>query len=95
MLEKYEAIVPIDVSADISAGTLLEYDATAHYYKPLTAGDPVGILRENVVAGQSPATAKVQFFGIVYEDELAAVPSEDIKALLRKVGIFVESRPSI
>lgn len=92
MLEKYEAIVPVDVSADIDAGTILEYDSTNHYYTPYSSGTPAGILMEDVASGQSPATAKVLFHGVVYEDELASTPSEDVKALLRQVGIFVETR---
>lgn len=92
MLEKYEAVVPINVAADISAGTVLEWDDTSGYYTPLASGEPVGILKEAVTAGQSPATAKVQFMGIVYEDELQGTVTESLKAKLRKVGIFVESR---
>ena len=96
MLDRYEALVPIDVTNDISKGTLLEYvedDVNGiHHYAPLSTGEPAGVLMEDVSAGQSPAAAKVLFFGIVYEDELAAAPDEDTKAKLRKVGIFVEKR---
>lgn len=96
MLERYEAIVPVDVSADIPKGTILEYveDDTndIHHYAPLSSGEPAGILMENVASGQSPATAKVLFHGIVYEDEIVTTLDEDIKAKLRKVGIFVEKK---
>ena len=92
MLERFEDIVPVDVSADIEAGTLLEYDTTNHYYTPVSSGDPVGVLMEAVSQNQDPAYAKVLFFGVVYVDELASEPDEDTKAKLRKVGIFVKKR---
>jgi len=95
MIEKYEALVPVNVSADIEKGTILEWDGTNGYYTPLSSGDPAGILLEDVVTGQDPAVAKVLFHGVVYEDELASTPSEDTKAKLRKVGIFVEKRTEI
>lgn len=92
MLERFEDIVPVDVSADISAGTVLEYDETYHYYKPLADGEPAGVLMEDVSQNQDPAYAKVLFFGVVYVDELVSEPDEDTKAKLRKVGIFVKKR---
>jgi len=58
------------------------------------AAQPAGVLVEEVTAGQSPATAKVLFFGEMYEDELASAPGEDVKAKLRMVGIFVKKRIS-
>lgn len=94
MMEKYIVKVPVDVTSAIAKGTILEYDTVAHAYKPLSAGEPAGILLEEVAQGQDPAYAKVLFHGIVYEDELASVPDEDTKASLRKVGIYVEARAS-
>lgn len=93
MMEKYIVKVPVDVTSAIAKGTILEYDTVAHCYKPLSAGEPAGILLEEVAPSQNPY-AKVLFHGIVYEDELASVPDEDTKALLRKVGIYVEARAS-
>ena len=92
--ERYQAVVPVDVSSDMQKGTVLEWDGTNGYYKALADGEPAGVLMEDVASGQSPATAKVLFFGIVYEDELTSAPTEDVKAKLRKVGIFVEKRIS-
>lgn len=94
LLDRYLTIVPVDVTAAISAGTVLEYDAVNHKYIPLASGTPAGLLLEDVAAGQNPATAKVLFWGIVYEDEFASAPSEDLKAQLRQIGIFVEKRQS-
>lgn len=94
LLDRYLTIVPVDVTSDIAVGTVLEYDATNHRYKPLSAGTPAGVLMEGVTASQDPATAKVMFWGIIYEDELASAPSEDVKAQLRQIGIFVEKRQS-
>lgn len=94
LMDKYITKVPVNVTSAISKGTLLEYDATNHVYTPLSAGTPVGVLMEDVAQDQDPAYANVLFFGIVYEDELASAPSEDVKAQLRQVGIFVETRES-
>jgi hypothetical protein len=92
LLDRYYSIVPVDVTNDIPAGTILEYDAINHRYTPLASGSPAGVLVEDVSASQNPATAKVMFWGIVYTDEIVTTPSEDVKAQLRQIGIFVEER---
>jgi len=95
MIERYETLVPVDVTSSMSKGTVLEYDSTNHYYKPYSAGTPAGILMEDVSSGQDPAMAKVLFAGIVYEDEISGTVTEDLKAALRQVGIFIEKRETI
>jgi hypothetical protein len=94
MLEKKEAIVPFNVTADVSAYTLVEYDSTAHKYTKYSSGSIKGILMENVVANQDPETAKVMFHGVFYSDQFddSVTLTEDIKADLRSIGIFVEDR---
>jgi hypothetical protein len=94
MLEKKEAIVPFDVTADVNAYTLVEYDSTTHKYTKHSAGSIKGILMENVAANQDPETAKVMFHGVFYTDQFddSVTLTEDIKADLRSIGIFVEDR---
>ena len=93
--DRVEMIVPVDVSADMDAGTILEYDSTNHYYTAYSSGTPVAVLLEDVTAGQSPATAKVLFEGEIDEDDLASTPNEDVKAALRNVGIYVISTTNV
>ncbi|APT75284.1 hypothetical protein LN42_01925 [Marinitoga sp. 1137] len=94
MLDRKVSIVPVDVTSAIPKGTVLEYDSTNQKYIPLSAGTPVGILAEDVSASQDPAKAAVIFFGVVYEDELdsGVTVTENLKAQLRQVGIFLENR---
>lgn len=56
--------------------------------------EPTAVLVEDVTASQSPAAALMVVFGIVYADEFASEPLEDVKARLRAHGIFVEKRAS-
>ncbi|SHE47929.1 hypothetical protein SAMN02745164_00509 [Marinitoga hydrogenitolerans DSM 16785] len=94
MLDRKVSIVPVDVTTAIPKGSIVEYNSTNQSYAKLSAGTPAGILAEDVAASQIPAQAAVIFFGVVYEDELDAgvTVTEDLKAQLRQVGIFLESR---
>ena len=80
----------VTVTVDGTPTTVAAIAVAYKYY----AAQPAGVLVEEVTAGQSPATAKVLFFGEMYEDELASAPGEDVKAKLRMVGIFVKKRIS-
>ncbi|RLG91050.1 MAG: hypothetical protein DRO36_05005 [Candidatus Hecatellales archaeon] len=59
------------------------------------AAEPSAVLVEDVSQNQSPATAKVRLFGIVYKDEFASAPAEDTIARLERHGIFVLERTEI
>ena len=94
-MDRKEQLIPVDVSADIAKGTVLKYDATNHYYVPDDGTSPEAILLEDVSAGQSPAYALALVGGTVYEDVIIGTVSEDLKALLRRVGIYVEPRSEV
>jgi len=59
------------------------------------AAEPSAVLIEDVSQNQSPATAKVRLFGIVYKDEFDSTPAADTIARLERNGIFVLDRTSI
>lgn len=59
------------------------------------AAEPSAVLIEDVSQNQSPATAKVRLFGIVYKDEFASAPADDTIARLERHGIFVLERTEI
>lgn len=93
MIERYEALAPVlATSAGVPKGTVLEFNETAGAYQPLTTGDPAGVLMEDVAQSEDPVMAKVLFHGVVYADELQGTVTETLKAKLRKVSIFVETR---
>ncbi len=87
-------------TVDYEAGTITFDTAPASgasievSYKYYTA-EPEGILQEDVVANQTPDTAKVLFEGVVYQDELPEQLPDDVVAKLRRVKIYVETREVI
>ncbi|MCL4407714.1 MAG: hypothetical protein M1542_07600 [Thermotogae bacterium] len=85
-MNRYLCLVPI--TGTLHAGDIVEYDSTAHAYKVLASGTPAGFVRQI----DSANYAVIQFSGIVYADELTATATEDLKAKLRTVGLFVEPR---
>ncbi len=85
-MNRYLCLVPI--TGTLHAGDVVEYDSTAHAYKLLTTGSPAGVVRQL----DSANYAVIQFSGIVYADELIATATEDLKAKLRAVGVFIEPR---
>ena len=95
-MEKFEDVVLVkkDTSA-MEAGTLLEYDATNHVYQKWDTGAIAGVLREHVDGGSGNVKAKVQFFGIVYEDELVTTIDDDDRANMRKIGLFPIAREAL
>ena len=95
MVFRKEQLVPVDVSANLAKGSLLKWDATNHHYVADNGTAPEAVLMEDVVAGQNPAYALALVGGDVYEDEIAVSMTEDIKALLRNVGIYVEKRSNV
>lgn len=95
MVFRKEQLVPVDTSAALSKGSFLKWDATNHHYVADDGTAPEAVLMEDVAAGQTPAYALALVGGDVYEDEIAVSVTEDMKALLRKVGIYVEKRESV
>lgn len=96
MFEKKELIVPFDVTAEAKKNTFVEYDTVAHKYKPYSSGEIKGMLTEDVSINQEPETARVLFKGIVFEDKIdsSVTVTDDMKAELRTIGIFIEKRIS-
>jgi len=85
-MNKYLALVPI--TGTVHKGDVVEYNTTAHAYQTLASGTPVGVVNQ----ADSATLAVVQFFGIVYADEITTPITEDLKAKLRQVGLYVETR---
>jgi ABC-type amino acid transport substrate-binding protein len=94
-----EMLVPIDVTAALDSGQILEYDSENHYYTALASGTAVAVLLEDVDLNQDPATALVGFAGEYEEDEVTlsevSNTEKDQKAELRAAGIFVIERSDV
>ena len=92
----YELLVPVkpDSTNTLSKGTILEFDTESAAYKAYSSGVPCAVLMEDVPAGSTPVYAKVAFEGSFFEDEIGTV-SEEVKAALRNVKIYILDRQQI
>jgi len=94
--ERREELAPIDVTAALDAGQILEYDSSNHYYTALASGTAVAVLLEDVTLNQDPAVALVGFAGEYEADEVTtsdvAATEKDQLAELRAAGVFVTER---
>jgi len=92
----YELLVPVMPNSQniLAKGTILEFDTASAAYKAYSSGVPCAILMEDVPAGSSLVYAKVAFEGTFFEDEIGTV-SEDVKAALRNVKIYILNRQQV